>query len=65
MLLVTGRLNRVITLDSNEYTVAFTDQILRNYLKQNTRSNSSNSSPLRKNQKLGQVFKKLDDIFLF
>ena len=65
MLLVTGRLNRVITLDSNEYTVAFTDQILRNYLKQNTRSNSSNSSLLRKNQKLGQVFKKLDDIFLF
>ena len=60
MLLIKCRLKRLITPDSNEYTVLFTDQIFINSLKRNTRSSACFKTHGQAFQTLGQAFQTLD-----
>ena len=59
MLLIKCRLKRLITQDSNEYTVLFTDQIFINSLLRNTRPSASFKTHERAFQTLGRTFQTL------
>ena len=59
MLLIKCRLKRLITQDSNEYTVLFTDQIFINSLLRNTRPSACFKTHDRAFQTLVRTFQRL------
>ena len=63
MLLIKCRLKKLITLDSNDYTVLFTDQIFINSLSQNTQSSSCFNTHGREYQTLRPAFQTLGQAF--
>ena len=63
MLLIKCRLNRLITLNSNEYTVLFTDHIFVNSLYRNTRPSTCFKTHGRAFQTLGRAFQTLGQAF--
>ena len=63
MLLIKYRLKRLITLDCNEYTVLFTDQIFINSLQQNTWPSARFKTFGRVFQALGRAFQTLGRAF--
>ena len=63
MLLIKCRLKRIMTLDSKDYTVLFTDQIFINSLQRNTRPDTCFKTHGRAFQTLGQAFQALGRAF--
>ena len=63
MLLIKCRLKRLITLDSNDHTVLFTDQIFMKYSKRNTRPSTCFNTHGRAFQTLGRAVQSLGRAF--